>query len=174
LNFSRCLVFIFIKISTFLLRLEKKNDLTTTEYFRGSNRRHDALQQMFDKRARCLYYKLNEEKLPMSKTVVERTTRLKIFFKETDIFSLNMDQLKQKIMEITKVKNNERTQGDKQIQETTSNMEASEAASRQFDDSDVEPDDQLINDDVTSEDDEAISLDELSDTDENDEGESWV
>ncbi len=128
---------------------------------------------MFDKRARCLYYKLNEEKLPKSKTEAERTTRLKIFFKETDIFSLNMDQLKQKIMEITKVKNNERTQGDEQINETF-NIEASEAASIHLDDSDIEPDDILINDDVTSEDDETISLDEFSDTDENDEGESQM
>ncbi len=57
---------------------------------------------MFEKRARCLYYKLNGEKRPVSKTEMERTARLKAFFKDTDIYSINMDELKQKITEIIK------------------------------------------------------------------------
>ncbi len=130
---------------------------------------------MFEKRARCLYYKLNGEKRPVSKTEMERTARLKAFFKDTDIYSINMDQFKQKITEIIKIKNNERIQDDEKTKVTTINTEKSEAAGRQVDDSYIEPEDQLINDDVTLEDDETISLDEFSDTDEEiDEGENLI
>ncbi len=133
--------------------MEKKNDLTTTEYYRGTNRKQDALQQMFDKRARCLFYRLQEqEQKPKSKTI-ERTERLKDFFKETDLFNYTMDQIKKKVSEIKGL-----------TTEDLKDIETAEATSEPID----EPAD-VIDDNSNSENDETMSLDEFSDTDEENE-----
>ncbi len=137
----------------FYYSLEKKNDLTTTEYYRGTNRKQDALQQMFDKRTRCLFYRLQEqEQKPKSKTI-ERNERLKDFFKETDLFNYTMDQIKKKVLEIKG-----------RTTEDLKDIETAEATSEPID----EPVD-VIDDNSISENDETMSLDEFSDTDEENE-----
>ena len=70
--------------------LEKLNDITTTQYFRGTNRKHDYISQLMYKRIRLEHYQLNQL---TGKSESERVLRKRIerieFYEKTDLFDLN-------------------------------------------------------------------------------------
>ena len=55
---------------------------------------------MFDKRARLLYYNMSGDGQITSKKVIDRKNAIKNYFKETDLFCLSMDEIRERIAKI--------------------------------------------------------------------------
>ena len=68
--------------------LEKLNDLTTTLYFRGTNRKHDVLSQMMHKRIRIETYILDSIRRPESRRVIEAKLNKIEYFQKNDLYDI--------------------------------------------------------------------------------------
>ena len=68
------------------------NDLTTAQYFRGSNKKNSKfsyLKQILKKRARLEYYRFNlNNKAADSRCKIERNLKKKKLFSEVDFFTV--------------------------------------------------------------------------------------
>ena len=80
--------------------------MTTTQYFRGSNKKNcesknekfSYLKQLFQKRARLEYYRLNSEAPKTSASQEKKKLKEKKFYLETDLFEIkNLDELPARI-----------------------------------------------------------------------------
>ena len=74
--------------------LEKLNDLTTSQYFRGTNRKDDPLKQLLEKRTRLEYYRINSEPIIESKKSLEKKNKSKEFYLNTVIFNQKFKRFK--------------------------------------------------------------------------------
>ena len=77
--------------------MEKLNDLTTTQFFRGTNRKGEYLDQLINKRMRLLYYRINNtDDTPLfkqSKHAIEQQAAKEQFFKTTDLYTYKQEML---------------------------------------------------------------------------------
>ena len=68
--------------------LEKLNDITTTQYFRGTNRKYDYLSQLMFKRLRIEGYILDSIKAQESNNVIEKKQARDDFFQFNDLYEI--------------------------------------------------------------------------------------
>ena len=74
------------------------NDLTTTQYFRGTNRKGDALKQLLQKRTRLEYYRINSTAKILNSKTTMRKIRTNDFFQQTDLYMIpDLNQIDQLI-----------------------------------------------------------------------------
>lgn len=80
-----------------IFRIEKANDITSTEYFRATNRKENVAEQLLFKRTRLEYYRLNKKSLDSEHTKRKKEANI-IFFKNTDLYEISnlevLDELK--------------------------------------------------------------------------------
>ena len=95
--------------------MEKLNDLTTKQYFRGSNKKESDsknekfsyLKQLFQKRARLEYYRLNSATQKVSASYEKKKIKEKMFYLEKDLFEIrDLNELPSMVKEF-EVKNQE-------------------------------------------------------------------
>ena len=68
--------------------LEKLNDITTTQYFRGTNRKLDYMSQLMSKRIRIEGYILDSIKQPQSEQVIAKKMVRYEYFQNTDLYEI--------------------------------------------------------------------------------------
>ena len=68
--------------------LEKLNDITTTQYFRGTNRKYDYMSQLMYKRVRIEGFILDSIRKPESQKAIEKKLARYEFFQYTDLYDI--------------------------------------------------------------------------------------
>ena len=71
-----------------MFSLEKVNDKTTSEYYRGSNRKQNCLEQMIDRRMRLENFKLSDIR-PENISIIKKKKMKTDFFLNTDLYEIH-------------------------------------------------------------------------------------